>query len=115
MIYTKNQSKLPGKLLLLVIFSLFLSVNVFPQSGSSSISGTVNDPQGNAVAGATVTLISSQSNRRTATTNESGAFSFPGILPGTYRLEVEGKGFKKSSVEAITADQLNCFNGSWRS
>jgi hypothetical protein len=103
MIYQKNHSKLLGKSIFLLIFSLILSINVYPQSGTSSISGTVVDPQNNPVPGATVTLISNQNNRRSVTTNTDGSFSFPSISPGDYRIEVESKGFKKSAVDAIQA------------
>jgi hypothetical protein len=79
----------------LAVFSvaILLGVNVLAQSGTSSISGAVNDAQNNAVPGATVTLISTQNARRTTTTNTDGTFTFPGIPAGIYKVEVEGKGF----------------------
>lgn len=103
MIYKKNQNEILRRLITLLIFSLFLAISGYPQSGSSSISGTVSDPQGNAVPGASVTLISSQNKSRNTITTNAGTFTFPGILPDTYRVEVEGKGFKKSVVEGVQA------------
>lgn len=74
------------------------------QAGSSSLRGTVTDLEGRAVAGATVTLRDEQKKfSRTQTTNESGNYVFTAIPPGTYRVEVEGAGFKKASVSQVNA------------
>jgi hypothetical protein len=56
------------------------------------------------VAGANVTLSNESRNfTRTQTTNESGLYVFTAIPPGTYRVEVEATGFKKSSVNEVQA------------
>ncbi len=85
--------------LILLMFSVSLA-----QSGSSSLRGTVTDLQGRPVTGATVTLGNASKNfTRTQETNESGSYAFSTVPPGTYRLEVEAKGFKKSSVTDVHA------------
>jgi hypothetical protein len=67
----------------------------------------VTDPQGNVVAGATVTLSNAgKSFTRTQTTTGEGGYVFTSVPPGTYRLEVEAKGFKKASVSDVQA-QVN--------
>jgi hypothetical protein len=64
------------------------------QTVTGAISGTVVDASGNAVVGATVTLINERtSDSRTLTTNESGNFRFTAALPGTYTIKVEQRGF----------------------
>ena len=64
------------------------------QTVTGAISGTVMDASGNAVAGATVRLINERTNdARVLTTNESGDFRFTAVLPGTYTIKVEQKGF----------------------
>jgi hypothetical protein len=64
------------------------------QTVTGSISGTVVDASGNALAGATVRLINERTNdARVLTTNESGDFRFTAALPGTYTIKVEQKGF----------------------
>jgi len=88
---------------LLAVFSLAFSLSVFSQSGTSAITGTVVDPQNSPVPGAAVSLISGQNFRRSTTSSAEGTFSFPGIPPGSYRVEVELQGFKKSSIEGVTA------------
>lgn len=67
------------------------------QTGSSSIRGTVKDPQGNVVVGAAVTLANRETNfNRATTTSDNGQFSFELIPPGTYSVDVEARGFKKA-------------------
>lgn len=88
-------------------FSLLISYNTFAQTGTSSVNGAVTDPQGNVVAGASVTLTNPDKNfTRTQTTNESGTYTFTSIPPDTYTLEVSAGGFKKvvlSDVRALIA------------
>src|SRR5688500_18836621 len=60
----------------------------FAQQGTSTIRGSVKDPQGNVVAGATVTLtnMGTTSSRQT-TTSEGGGYSFDGVPVGDYKIE----------------------------
>jgi hypothetical protein len=91
----KQGGFLPCLLIVLTIALLSISV-VNAQSGTTTINGVVKDPQGNVIAGASVTLTSADKGfTRTLVTNENGSFSFPLIQPGAYRLEIEAKGFKK--------------------
>src|SRR5919199_1890005 len=83
------------------------AVTATAQTGTSSVRGTVTDAQGNAVAGASVTLANAErSFTRTQTTNEEGAYAFNSVPPGKYRLETEAKGFKKAVVSEVSA-QVN--------
>lgn len=88
-----------------VLFTVLALSNVaFAQAGSSSIRGIVSDLQGRAVAGANVSLINEQRNfSRSQTTNDNGTYVFTAVPPGTYRIEVEATGFKKSSVSEVQA------------
>ena len=59
------------------------------QTGTSSISGTVTDANGNVAVGATVTLSNPEKNfTRTQTTSDDGGYSFSAIPPDTYQIEV---------------------------
>ncbi len=95
-----------GRFVLLTVsllLVLLVSVSAFGQ-GTSTINGTVTDPQGNVVPGATATLKDQSKNfSRSQTTSDSGHFSFSLIPPGTYQLTVEGKGFKKALLTAVNA------------
>src|SRR5712691_10280247 len=103
----KRQSLLANGTALMLGVLLVVSIaslSAFGQAGTSTIRGTVTDPQGNVVAGATVTLTSVGTNTsRTTTTSDSGSYSFDFVQASDYRLEVEAKGFKKSVVNDIHA------------
>src|SRR3984893_17903197 len=78
----------------LVLLCLVLSsVSAHGQS-TSSLRGTVTDPSGAVIPGATVTISSSEngSSRRNLT-DANGEYSFLQVVPGTYRLTVEKPGF----------------------
>jgi hypothetical protein len=87
-----------------LLMAFCLSVNVFAQSGTSTVRGTVADAQGNVVAGATVTLINTDKNfSRTQTTNDQGGYTFSSVPPDVYRVEAEAASFKKTAVSDVRA------------
>src|SRR5580692_360085 len=72
-----------------------LSLPVFAQGNAGRILGSVTDQTGAAVAGATVTVTDLQRGiTRTLTTDDAGQYSAPNLLPGTYKVRAESKGFK---------------------
>lgn len=86
-----------------VLLALF-AFSVFPQQGTSTVRGTVKDPQGNFVAGAAVKLINQSTNATRATTSTSdGGFSFEAVPVGDYKIEVEATGFKKGVITEVHA------------
>ena len=59
------------------------------------ITGEATDPSGAVVPGVTVTVTNTDTNAtRQMQTNGSGVFDFPSLLPGSYSLRAEGKGFQ---------------------
>src|SRR5215204_6973014 len=86
--------------LVLIVFA----ASGYAQSGGSTVRGTVQDPNGNLVKGATVTLTDPSKNfTRTQQTNEDGQYVFSAIPPGTYKLEVTAQGFKTASASGLQA------------
>ncbi len=84
-----------GRLFLvpLVAAVLVLCTSAWGQA-TTSLHGTITDPSGAAVAGASVTLTdTATSATRDTLTNSTGAYSFPAVLPGTYDLTVKANGF----------------------
>src|SRR5437899_581193 len=81
--------------LLLCVF--VFAEGVFAQSGAGfgSVSGTVLDPSGAAVAGAKVTVSNdSKGIKRTVATNEAGIFTAPALPPAQgYAVTVDMAGF----------------------
>src|SRR6266850_6033987 len=75
------------------------------QTNKGGISGTVMDPNGAAVPGATVTVTNIGTNQSTTvTTSQDGAFSVSSLEPVTYRVIVELAGFKKAVLESVKVD-----------
>jgi hypothetical protein len=73
------------------------------QAVFGSIIGTVTDPQGNAVAGAKVTVTSvTKSFTYDTTTNESGNYSVTHLIPDTYKIVVESPGFKATDIPSVS-------------
>lgn len=72
------------------------------QAVFGSIIGTVTDPQGNAVAGAKVTVTSTtKSFTYDTTTNESGNYTVTHLIPDTYKIHIEAPGFKTIDVPSV--------------
>ena len=87
-----------------LLLCLACCVTAVAQSSTSSVDGTVVDPQGNVIPGATVTLTNAQKNfTRTQTTTENGTFAFSLIPPGQYQIDAEAKGFKKGVLTEVSA------------
>ncbi|HEU4873467.1 MAG TPA: carboxypeptidase-like regulatory domain-containing protein [Pyrinomonadaceae bacterium] len=87
-----------------LVVMLLMYGNAAGQSGTAAVRGTVLDPQGNVVAGASITLSDATRNfSRTQTTNADGGYNFTLLPPGVYRIEVEATGFKKSVVNNVEA------------
>src|SRR5579864_4919767 len=79
-----------------VVCVLLFSVSLFSQGNFGRILGAVTDQSGGVVAGATVTVIDTQRGvARTLTTDEAGEYNAPTLIPGTYTVRAEAKGFKK--------------------
>jgi len=66
------------------------------QTSSSSLQGTVTDPSGSAISGASVLLSSNESKlERTMVTGTQGEYRLFALSPGTYTLTVTAKGFSR--------------------
>ncbi|HEV2175800.1 MAG TPA: carboxypeptidase regulatory-like domain-containing protein [Terriglobia bacterium] len=63
---------------------------------TGTIAGTVKDPSGSVIPGATVTsTLQGTQVSRTATTSATGDYEFPATPVGSYTVTVESEGFKK--------------------
>jgi hypothetical protein len=89
---------------ILGILLLVLASVSWCQTGTSTIRGTITDPQGRVVAGASVTLTNSATNAvRTTKSTDAGDYIFDLISPGTYRVEFEATGFKRQAIAKVEA------------
>jgi hypothetical protein len=75
------------------------------QTPLGTVTGLATDPSGAAVPSAAVTLTNQETGvKRTASTNASGAYSFPDLPPGSYRLAAEAKGFRPLETRPLTVE-----------
>jgi hypothetical protein len=89
-----------------VVALYLLSTNLFAQSSNATVSGFVQDPSQAYIPGATVTATNTQTGIvSTTVTNESGTYTIPSLLPGTYKLTAELPGFKTQVVNDIQLGQ----------
>jgi hypothetical protein len=85
-----------------VVLFLFVALAAFGQNVSGSLSGSVQDSSGSALAGAEVKVAHTETGfLRTAKTNLEGYFSFPDLTPGTYNVEIGAAGFKHYRQEKV--------------
>jgi hypothetical protein len=86
----------------LLLIAVLFPASSFAQIDTGGITGTVTDPTGAAVAGATVSLTNtSTSITQTTKSTSTGTYSFTGVRPGAYSLRAEAPGF-----EAFIAQDL---------
>ncbi len=83
---------------------LWVSVgSLHAQTTNGGIQGTVTDPNGGAVSGASVTGRNLDTGLTQATsTTDAGIYSLPNLPPGRYSVVVEAPGLKKYSQEGVT-------------
>jgi hypothetical protein len=96
--------KRAARLWFAMLLLLTLAMTALAQT-SASLSGTVHDPQGNAVAGAKVSLSNTaRTTQLDTTTNSEGFYAFPVIQPGNYTVTIEAAGFKKTAKSGIVVN-----------
>ncbi|HWX55995.1 MAG TPA: carboxypeptidase regulatory-like domain-containing protein [Verrucomicrobiae bacterium] len=87
-----------------VVLVGFLSASAQVDYATATIRGTVLDPQGNVIAGATVTVTNPSTGIiKTAKTDGNGAYRVPALPPGTYQISIEVRGFSREVAKGIQA------------
>ncbi|HEX4567366.1 MAG TPA: carboxypeptidase-like regulatory domain-containing protein, partial [Vicinamibacterales bacterium] len=81
------------------------------QITTGTVSGTVKDPQGGVVPGATVVLISETKGTKSepAVTNNTGDYVIPTVTADTYTVEITMEGFKtvqRKNVKVSGGDRV---------
>src|SRR5918994_3508439 len=99
------------RFLLFLAYLVLVTVSAPPASAqgtTSPISGTVSDPSGGALPGATVSARSLETGAvRTVVSDEHGRFVVTGLPVGAYELRVELTGFRptESRVDLVVGSQ----------
>src|SRR6266480_4852615 len=85
----------------ILLFIICVSIVVFAQD-TASITGTVTDPSGAAVANAEVIVSAPERGiSRPTTTNDSGDYLVAGLPPGSINVTVTAQGFKKYEAKGV--------------
>lgn len=102
-VHKPQQACLRSGILVLAAYLGFASVCALAQIGDTGqIQGTVKDPSGAVIPGATVTATEVDTNRTsTAVTNSSGNYVFPSLPIGHYTIQVQVKGFTTAIQSGI--------------
>src|SRR6266849_8559606 len=97
----RKQAILGGILVLCLALGICAATSL-GQAVYGSITGTVTDPQGNAVAGAKVAVTNlAKGTTDETTTNESGYYTVIHLIPETYKVHIEVPGFKAQDVPSV--------------
>src|SRR5665811_1379821 len=79
----------------LVAVALATTAVSFAQFEAGTVTGSIKDPSGAVVPGATVEIRNQMTNGvRTATTSAGGQFDFVAVQPGKYTLTAQQQGFR---------------------
>src|SRR5450755_693630 len=75
------------------------------QTPTGTIEGTVVDPSGASVAGATASVTNSANGAsKVLTSDAAGRFQMPFVLPGTYKISVEANGFRRVEQNDVVVE-----------
>src|SRR6266853_1692015 len=89
----------------LVVCTVMLSQPAWAQSTYGTITGSVTDASGGAVADAQVTLTNQgTSEKRTQSTGSDGLYTFVNLFAGKYKVDAEKAGFKRTSRTDIVVE-----------
>src|SRR5688572_11255501 len=92
------------------VLVLLLTTVAWSQGFQGTIRGSVQDPSGALIPGASVTITNvATGGTRTQLTSDTGGFNFPNLLVGNYTVTVELQGFKKLNREnvQVTANTIS--------
>jgi len=88
-----------------LLLFLLLVLPLMAQTDRATITGTITDPTGRRVPGATLVITSETTGLERATkSNEAGVYTLSSLDTGSYRVNVQARGFAPYSVESLTLD-----------
>ena len=90
------------KAIICMLSILFLGTVALAQGSFGELRGTVTDPNGAVVSGATVEVRNQETNEtRSVTTNAQGEFLVPNLIVGPYTIAVTSPGFANSTFQDV--------------
>ncbi len=90
------------RILLSILIAVGISIASLAQTSSGRIAGTVLDPSGAVVKGASVSILNERTNQeRSTVTGDDGNYAFTGLEPSDYTLSVSQPGFAKAEINGL--------------
>ena len=83
-----------------ILLCLLTSSIAFAQTTNATVSGTIQDMSAAVLPGVTVMATNNSTGVvTTVVSNEAGAYTFPSLLPGAYKVTAELPGFQTKTYE----------------
>jgi len=83
-----------------LILGVTVSSSVFAQLPTATLTGTITDPQGAAVANGKVTIVNQATGVvRDTSSGTDGSYTFANVTPGDYTVRVESAGFARNETK----------------
>jgi hypothetical protein len=90
------------KIAVRLVLAMLMGVGqVWAQSATGTIAGTVTDPDGALVPSAAIMVSSGSGSARKLTSDAAGAFVIGRLVPGRYELKVSAKGFTAATMSGV--------------
>ena len=87
--------------LVAVLYILAVRIPAAAEDKTGEIRGVLSDPMGAVIPSAKLVLSIQGASSQSATSGRNGSFSFTGVKPGKYSLEINAKGFAQTTVDEI--------------
>src|SRR5229473_920190 len=99
----REESNMSRHLLPVLLIGMILGGQAYAQVSGATLSGTITDPSGAALAGAKVSITNTATGiTRDVTADSAGFYAAPNLLPGDYEVTVAAPGFSTTKESNIT-------------
>jgi len=101
----RSKAGLWASAIVAIAFLISLTPQTTYAQASAGITGTVTDPSGAVIPNAKVKITNEETSVSSETVSSSaGTYSFRGLLPGRYTVQVDATGFKRQVKKGVTVE-----------
>ena len=101
----RSKAGLWASAIVAIAFLISLTPQTTHAQASAGITGTVTDPSGAVIPNAKVKITNEETSVSSETVSSSaGTYSFRGLLPGRYTVQVDATGFKRQVKKGVTVE-----------
>src|SRR5260370_24637332 len=93
----------PFSVMVILAMAILSASHAYAQVAGATLSGTITDPSGAAIAGAKISITNKATGAaRDITTDAAGFYSAPNLLPGPYEVAASANGFSTTKESDLT-------------